>query len=398
MRPSIKNYFASWKKTTLFLLLVLGLGTLTVVEEYTSFEKIATLQNQKKLVNFITDIGREDLEFASIQYRGKSTMLHYEHERLLNLNSYDIMGQYLLGQSMAYNNDLEQLKLLALEFTDSAEIWYEENEKNLQEREEKMLSARENILAHINRMIEINISYDHEKFQIQSGLIYFAMLLLFFIFLTNLKHFSAIRKDIESLYIVEAGAEPHTIITDEIEIVAKRMNRKPQTSDNPALIDPITEINNYKGLLQAYANKKGSKDRAYVAVCVFEIDNFSEIDKQYPKSFTQSVLKRTAFNLHVYEQPTDIIARTDYSQFAVVFSRNTREQVLKETQDIMRSFDEARFKVPNGESIQLTLSAGVVPKLGKSTIDEVVEQAREVLSAAKEKGPNTLLESKDIMH
>lgn len=397
MRPSIKDIFAGWKKLALILTLLLGFITFTAIEEYTSFGKVQNLQEQKKLVNFIADIGRMDLEFAAIQFRGKSTMLKFQHEKLLTLDSYDIIGQYLTNQSNDYHLELETLKELILTFIQAADSWYDPAKTNLKAREKAMQDARESLIAHINMIIEKNISYDYKKFMIQQSLIYLALVLMIAMLIIYSKKFSAILKDISSLYVVEMKGNVNNIVTEEIGIIAKRMNRKSLSSDDPSMTDPITEINNYKGLLYAYANKKGMKESSYIDVCTFEVDNFSELDAKYTKNFTQSILKKIAFMASLYQQPADIIGRTDYSQFTIIFSRNERDQALKDCQLIMSSVEETAFKAPNGDNLALTLSAGFSPKLSSTTIDETIEQSKNVLNKAKEEGPNKLLQTKDMI-
>jgi diguanylate cyclase (GGDEF)-like protein len=397
MRPTITDIFAAWKKLAIILTLLLSVIAFTAIEEYTSFDKVNNLQEQKKLVNFIAEIGRMDLEFAAIQYRGKSTMLAFEREKLLTLNSYDIVGQLFTGQNSDYLADLDKLQELIAAFTQKSGDWYDPDKTDLKVREKAMQDARENLIAHINMMIEKNIAYDYMKFLLQQSLIYLALLLMIMMLVTYLRKFSAILKDVRSLYLVDMQGDAHTIITEEISIIAKRMNRKPQAGDNPSMIDPVTEINNYKGLLYAYTNKKNVKEGTHVAVCTFEIDDFSSLDKKYTKNFTQSVLKKIAFMTSLYQQPTDIIGRTDYSQFTLIFSRNEREQALRDCQLIMKNIEETVFKAPNGDNLSLTISAGFAPKIGGSTIDETIEQSKKVLDKAKEKGPNKLLQTKDII-
>jgi len=397
MRPSIKDIFSSWKKLALIISILLGFTVFTVLEEYTSFGKVENLQEQKKLINFIADIGRMDLEFAAIQFRGKSTMLKFQHEKLLTLDSYDMIGQYLSNQGSDYHRDLEKLMKLIQTFTQQAESWYDPVKTNLKTREKAMQEAKENLIAHINIMIEKNISYDYQKFMVQQSLIYLALILMVAMLIVYSRKFSTILKDISSLYVVDMKDQANKITTEEIGIIAKRMNRKSLSSDDPSMIDPITEINNYKGLLYAYTNKKGKKESSHIDVCTFEIDNFSALDAKYTKIFTQSVLKKIAFMVSLYQQPADIIGRTDYSQFTIIFSRNERDQALKDCRLIMSSVEETAFKSPDGENLALTLSAGFSPKLSNSTIDETIEQAKKVLIQAKEEGPNKLLQMKDMI-
>ncbi|MDX1295936.1 MAG: GGDEF domain-containing protein, partial [Sulfurimonadaceae bacterium] len=310
-RPSIKDIIANWKKLSIISLVLLVLVTLTTLNERNAFSKSTNLLGQKQLVNKIANIGRSDLELASIQYRGTSTQLMFEHEKLVDLNNFDIMGQFLLGYSDDYLEDLETLKQRTLAFNDAAAKWYDESEEELKERERNMQASRYTLLSHIDLLLFKNIGYAQEQFHLQRMLIYASLLVALLVFGLYYMRFNTVFKDIHSLYSVETKDSEYQIVTDEIDVISKRMSRKPAANDNPAMIDPITEINNYKGLLFSFANRK-VKDGGTTAVCIFEIDDFKELDRQYPKSFTQMVLKKIAFMLSLHEQHTDILARTDY--------------------------------------------------------------------------------------
>ena len=389
MRTSIRKIFNNWKLQSAILTVLLGAVAFTALLEHNSFDKVNNLKNQKELVFFITEIGRNDLELASVQYRGKSTQLHFEPEKLQTLNGRDILGQYFLGHSGEYAEDLEKLKLLAVEFTDSAGKWYAEDNKDLKQREKEMINARNRILVHIDRMIQTNASYDYDKFMIQQALIYLALLQALLMLAIFVKKFALIQRDVSSLYAIDstdADGEPYVIMTEEVDTISKRMHRKPQASENPAMIDPVTEINNHKGMLYAFSNKRSMKDGNYVTVCLFEIDGFKELDKKYPKTFTQAVLKKIAFMISLYEQHTDVIARTDYNQFAVILSRSKLEQSLHDFEQIRASVEETAFKVPKGETIRLTVTGGFATKLDSATLDETIQQAQQVLDKSRAKG------------
>ena len=161
-------------------------------------------------------------------------------------------------------------------------------------------------------------------------------------------------------------------------------------------MDPITEISNYKGLLHAFANRK-SKEGGSLAVCVFDIDDFKSLDREYPKSFTQMVLKKIAFMLSLYVQHTDILARTDYSQFTLVLSRNSLDQALKECDRIRKSVEETAFKVPQGNSIRITISGGLSPKAGNVSLEESIEMSRGILAKAQTMGKNSIKQARDVV-
>ena len=395
-RPSIKDIFANWQRFSIFALALLVLVALTTISQENSYTKSTNLLGQKQLVNTLATIGRKDLELASIQYRGKSTQLLFEYEKLTDLVNYDIVGNLFLDYGNDYAADLETLQADILAFNQAAGAWYDENEEKLAERNDAMQKARYSLLTHIDTMLFKNIGYDIQKFALQKWLIYAALLVAALLFLYYALRFRTIFRDINSLYSVDTKGDEYTIVTDEIDVISKRMSRKQSPSDNPAMVDPITEISNYKGLLYAFANRKG-KEGTSISVCLFDIDNFKELDRRYPKSFTQMVLKKIAFMLSLHEQPTDILARTDYSQFAIVFSRNSMDQAFQECEQIRQSVEETAFKVPQGSTIHLTVSGGLVQKSSNVSIEDTVEIARDILAKSKSIGPNAIRQPKDVV-
>ena len=395
-RPSIKEIFANWQKFSLFALLLLLLVALTTISQDNSYTKSTNLLGQKQLVDTLATIGRKDLELASIQYRGKSTQLLFEYEKLSDLSAYDIVGNLLLDFGSDYREDLDTLKTHILTFNKVTEEWYDESEENLKERNDAMQNARYTLLAQIDKMLFKNIGYDIQKFEVQKWLIYASLIVALLLFAYYAMRFKTIFRDINSLYSVDTKGDEYTIVTDEIDVISKRMSRKQSPSDNPAMVDPITEISNYKGLLYAFSNRKG-KEGSSVSVCIFDIDDFKELDRRYPKSFTQMVLKKVAFMLSLHEQHTDILARTDYSQFAIVFSRNSMDQAYQECEQIRQTVEETAFKVPQGSTIHLTLSGGLVQKNANVTIEETIDIARDILAKSKTIGPNAIRQPKDVV-
>lgn len=395
-KPSIKESFASWNKLSLTLLLLLAVLLLAALDRNNSFAKNAILMEQKDLVNAIANLGREHLESSQVQYQSQSNRLLVEQNRLRALQKYDYAGQYLLKYNGPYLEALGRLEREILAFNGAAKAWYDADTRNLKERREAMQKARYALLGHIDAIILENIVHERAKFDLERWVVYAAALIGFLIFVTYSRRFSAIYRDIHSLYGIETQGQEREIVTDEINLVAKRMNRKAGTSDNPALIDPITGINNYKGLLSAFSERK-AKEGTPIAVCVFEIDGFNELDRKYPKSFTQAVLKKIAFMMTLYEQHTDILARTDYSQFTMVFSRNTHEFALQDCEQIRRSVEEAVFKIPEGQNINLTISGGFVQKSSAASLEETIGMAKDVLAKGMAMAGNSIKQPKDVI-
>ncbi|MCD6433834.1 MAG: diguanylate cyclase, partial [Sulfurimonas sp.] len=175
-----------------------------------------------------------------------------------------------------------------------------------------------------------------------------------------------------------------------------KMKRKPVTSENPTMIDPITNINNIKGMINSYADKKNIKESNFTCVTIFEIDNFSKSNRAFPQEFTQAVLKKIAFTISLHEQANDVIARTDYNQFTIIFSRASKEQLFKDIDIIRQSISEIKFTTPRREGVQITVSGGFTIKTNHSSLDEAIKQAKEILNYAKKTGRNKVSQKRDV--
>jgi len=388
-RPSIKEIFANWNKLSVLLLLLMVVLTLAALDRENSYAEEANLLNQKRLIGEIATMGRDNLELANIQYRGKSNQLLLEHSKLQELYKFDYAGQRLLGYDEAYRADLNELETRIMAFNSAAGAWYDEHDRKLKERQQKLNQARYALLGQIDAMIQKNIGYDYAKFTIERWVVYATAVLVLLMLLNFARRFRAIYLDLYSLYGVEAEGQRRMIVNDEIELLSRRMNRKQSTGDNPAMMDPITGINNYKGLLTAFGDRQ-AKEGSVLAVCVFEVDDFKELDRQYPKSFTQAILKKIAFMMSLYEQHTDILARTDYSQFAFVLSRGNVQQAIYDCEQIRRSVEEASFRVPEGENIRLTVSGGFVQKSAGFALEDALKLAKDALAKSQAVAPNKI--------
>jgi diguanylate cyclase (GGDEF)-like protein len=399
MKLSIKKIFANLKLLFTILTVLLGLAAATVVMEYTSFKKIENLQNQKMLVNYIASLGREDLELANVRFRGKSTQLEFEIEKLADIYSFDIITQAFYSSSSHYDSQLDELKVLALLFTEASERWYDQKSrlsaKELAKRKAALVHAQSRLIDQLDFMIIKNVDFEYNRFKIQEIFVYLALASALFALLWYSRRLNVVYKDLLHLNAVDTHESDYVILTEEANGILKRMGRKPSTSENPSMIDPITQINNYKGMLQEISDKKNTKQGRYTGLCVFEIDNFGAIQHQYPKDFSQTVLKKIAFMISLYQRHTDVIARIDQHQFAIILSRDDKKQALNDCEMIRKSVEETLFKVPKGESIRITLSGGFVQKIGQKSLEETINQAKQVLQTAIAHGKNRIAQLRE---
>ena len=400
MKHSIKNIFKNLNSYLFFVLFSAFIGMVLTFEQGLSFEKVDNLNNQKKTISILTKLQKDDIELALIQFNGKSVYLRQEIAKLRNLYKYNFSDKYIFNNTEEYLEDLKELSSLTTAFNAAAHAYYvKTNVKNLEaekEKEKQLETAFFNINTHIDNMLFRNTAYDQRKFEIAEIAVVTFFVLVLLATIWYRKRLYSIYKDIEHLYQVQKDKKSHTIFSIEADAIALRMNRKTVNTDNPSMLDPITGINNHKGMTNSYSHKKGLKDSNFTSVTLLEIDNFSKSKRAFSQELTQAILKKVAYTISLHEQPIDVIARTDYNQFTLILSRSSKEQSFKDVEQIRQSISELRFNVPEKGSSNITVSGGFIIKPNNTNLEEAIKQAKEILNYAKSSGTNRVLQTRDM--
>ena len=400
MKHSIKSIFKNLNTYMFFVLFIAFMAMVLTFEQRLSFEKVDNLNEQKKIISKLTTLQRDDVELALIQFNGKSTYLLNEIENLRSLYKYNFSDRFLFDNSKEYNNDLSKLQVLTVAFNNAAHEYYVETETK-DPKIEKITKANldaafVNLITHINDMLFKNTAYDQNKFEIaEMGMVIYFIIALLATFLYR-RRLNSIYRDIEFLYQIEKNKKSYEIFSLEADAIALRMSRKSTTTDNPTMLDPVTEINNHKGMINSYSQKKGLKSSNFTSVTVLEIDNFSKSKRTFSQEATQAILKKVAYTISLHEQPVDVIARTDYNQFTIILSRVSKEQSFKDVDLLRQSISELRFNVPEQGSVTITVSGGFVIKPNNTSLEEAIKQAKEILTYAKNIGSNKILQMRDL--
>lgn len=395
MKLSIQNIFKNLKLHLFVLTFLTVLIALIQFLRHDSFNRIKQLEEQKTVVEKIYNLGRKDLDYSKISAQGLGNQLQASISSLSVEKQNDFLGS-LIGVNAEIENQINELSKLSDNYITSASEYYgEKNDESVAHKLQEFSNSKILVTEAINELIIKDVDEDSKKFAFTQWIIYFTMFLSFIGTVWYAKRLSMILDDIKLLYAIGGEKNGEIIKTQEVDAINLRMIRKPTLSQNPSMIDPVTGIKNYKGMIQAYSEKKGLKESNYTVVCVFEIDNFKEHEKTLPKEFTQAVLKKVGFILSLYEQPTDVVARIEYCQFAVILSRDTQKKAFDECEDIRKNIEETSFKNPQGGTIPYTLSGGFIIKQANKSLEDSITFAKEVLQTAKEKGKNRIAQLRD---
>ena len=394
MRWSIKKIFDNIAKTSLFLSLILGGLSVISFTLNSSAEKVDLILEQKALIKEAYNLGREDIQLSNIQLKGIISNLKLDITKMREAFDFDILGNYVFGHERQYLNDLEQLTIKQALYLEAADAYYDQSLEELEKRLDDYDFAQAEYEAKLFELEERHLVYEAEKFAIVQYIIYFAFLVSLIATLWFSRRLSFIYNDLKTLYSVETDSKSRMFMTEEAEMITKRMSRKPTATENPAFIDPVTEINNYKGLLHGFANRKGNNGAA-LTVCVFSLDHFKDIEKKYKKDLANQILKKIAFMLSLYEQHTDVLGRIDYDQFVLILNRASKDAALNDCEQIRKSIEETKFKAPKGETISITVSGGFVVKTPNKQLDQTIAHAKEILHAAIQQGGNRIAQLRD---
>jgi len=394
MRWSIKKIFDNLSKTLLVLSIILGLLATITFTLNSSIEKTDLLLHQKALMSEAYNLGREDIQLSNIQLKGIVNNLKHDITKMQEAFEFDILGNFIYGHSTQYINDLEQLSIKQLLYIEAAEAYYAQSLEDLEERLDNYDFAQVEYEAKLFQLEERHLIYEAEKFQALQIIIYIAFLISLLATLWFTRRLSYIYNDIKTLYSVDIDSKGRMFQTEEAEMITKRMSRKPTASENPAFIDPVTEINNYKGLLHGFANRKGNVG-ASLTVCVFSLDHFKDVEKKYKKDLANQILKKIAFTFSLYEQHTDVLGRIDYDQFVLILNRATKDAALHDCEQVRKTIEETKFKAPKGEVINVTVSGGFVVKAPNKQLDQTIAHAKEILHAAIAQGGNRIAQLRD---
>ncbi|MDQ1244747.1 MAG: hypothetical protein QG565_1087 [Campylobacterota bacterium] len=397
MKHSIKSIFKNLSMFLMAAAVFAAFGVFAAIEHAGSYEKIDNLNNQKKIVSEILNLQADSLELTLIKLSGKTTQLQNDTDKLRSLYERSLVERFVLLNSKEYLEDLNTLDSLIGAFNLSANKYYDNKNGDvaaLQAQESELKQNAEALKWHLSSIIFRAISYDKAKFNIHKNITYLAFIIILLAALWYKKQLELIYKDLE--FLNNANQIQYDTFSQEADAISLRIKRKSVTSENPAMLDAVTGVNNLKGMMKSYSEKKGMKESNFTSVTVFEVDNFSKTNKAYSQELTQSILKKIAFSISLHQQAADVIARTDYNQFTVILSRPSKDQSFKDAEKIRESISELKISSPELGDIEITLSGGHVIKPKNITLEEAIRKAKKVLLYSQKNGKNKISQVKDV--
>ena len=349
------------------------------------------IKEQKAMIATLTNYKKSNAQLAILEFNGKSKELIIKIDELKYLSKFDYTSQYLFKDYNSLMKELKKLKKLTKLFNMTADDYYEGklNRKELDYSFNLINTKIDSIIIQIADM-------SREKVRVILYNAIAVFILMFFGLIWYTKRMTKIHKDILSLFSLTNKQFEYETFSKEIDALTLRFKRKPVKEEKVQDLDPVTQIPNLKGLFTLYNEKKGMKKGYFTTVTTFEIDNFSKTKRPFTPEMVQSILKKVASSIALYEKITDVFARTDYNQFTVVIVRPRREELLKDVEKIQKTIAHLKFNIPDKGVVKLSACAGYYVKENSKTLEESLRQSRLILEHAKTKGENSLTQSSDL--
>lgn len=154
-------------------------------------------------------------------------------------------------------------------------------------------------------------------------------------------------------------------------------------------IDPLTQVANRRGLVQAFEVERARFERTGdpLAVALLDVDNFKKLNDSLGHAAGDQALVRLAERVRHKLRPTDLVARYGGEEFVLMLPDANEEQAREVLTRMQRALTESLF-MHEGRQVFVTFSAGLTIYRRGESIEEALERADDALYEAKRTGKN----------
>ncbi len=200
-----------------------------------------------------------------------------------------------------------------------------------------------------------------------------------------------------SASVFEIGGKKVTqgIFRDISEL--KRIEREKKEAEALALIDPHTQLYNYRYLQRRiHSEFELAKRRATpLSILMVDIDYFKSVNDTYGHEYGDTVLQEFAIVLQHASRGIDVVTRFEGEGFAIILPDTEENGALAFADRIQRIIKKHRF---GANKVKLRISIGICsyPADGVATVDQLLTSADKCVRLAKEQGGDTISVSSQL--
>ncbi len=160
-------------------------------------------------------------------------------------------------------------------------------------------------------------------------------------------------------------------------------------------VDELTGLYNGKWMYQIFSRQlhRCSVDHSLAVLLLLSIDNFKPYNEAHGCLGGDQALRTVAHTILNCLRPNDQAARFHGKNFVIFLPNTSLNEGRKAGERLLLQINEAHIVTPNGDALpRVTVSIGVVEASGKSSLDQVLEQAANAVQRARDAGRNCVSE------
>ncbi|WP_428422624.1 diguanylate cyclase domain-containing protein [Methylibium sp.] len=158
--------------------------------------------------------------------------------------------------------------------------------------------------------------------------------------------------------------------------------------------DPLTQIANRRGLLQAFETERAKRARGAqgeggeLAVALIDIDNFKRLNDRLGHASGDAALQFLTHRVTQALRPGDTLARYGGEEFVVLLPATPIDEAQQVLTRVQRTLSAELFMSDEQGQVFVTFSAGVSLYRSGERLEQALERADEALYEAKHSGKN----------
>lgn len=204
-----------------------------------------------------------------------------------------------------------------------------------------------------------------------------------------------VKSDISSRFltrIIHHAIDRHRI-KEKLASVTGRLRETSLRLEKMALMDPLTELFNRRGLQQALTRELQlmlREDHGLLAL-LLDIDNFKHINDSLGHPVGDMLLKEIAKKIKEVVRESDHVARIGGDEFMLLLPKTSHGEGIHLAERIRMTIADTVIYVSDRDTLQITASIGLTPVSSNVTsVDELLAIANPLLRQSKQKGKNCI--------
>ncbi|MEN3951805.1 diguanylate cyclase [Iodidimonas sp. SYSU 1G8] len=182
-------------------------------------------------------------------------------------------------------------------------------------------------------------------------------------------------------------------VGDNTRLLESRVQERTEKLERLAYMDPLTEVYNRRGFVQAV---EGERNRAArhghrVGLLLIDVDMFKSVNDGYGHHGGDQVLAELARRLRNDLRSYDIAARWGGDEFVVLISECGQETLRVIAHKISASFSGAPILLEDGREVDVTASIGACLAGPDEPVDRIIARVDAALYVAKGAGRDRVI-------